>query len=66
MEPGVNCNAAIEAVLREGADHKGSEVRLVSGKTMMARPWPGQGASPERWAWQSALAYHWERVKHFN
>eukprot|EP00973_Karenia_brevis_P083018 11509637-Karenia_brevis.AAC.1 len=61
MEPGVNCNAAIEAGLREGTDHKGSEVRLVSGKTMRARLWPGQGASPEWWDWQSAGAYHWER-----
>eukprot|EP00973_Karenia_brevis_P032957 4549414-Karenia_brevis.AAC.1 len=54
------------AVLCEGADHKGSDVRLVSGEMMRARPWPRQGASPEWWEWQVAIAYRWKHVEHIN
>eukprot|EP00973_Karenia_brevis_P018570 2546271-Karenia_brevis.AAC.1 len=34
LELGMNYNAAMGAVLCEGADHKGSDVRLVSGEMM--------------------------------
>lgn len=52
--------------LIRGADHRGSDVRMNTGKVFTLGAWPRQGIVPPMWAWKTVVASRWRGSGHIN